>query len=98
MRAACSLSYLEPAPLSLGPEMKLVLGSAPPPVASAGRSLGAHWDCPPSGPEQSDWPYTDLGFLEELCFCPWPWAVEAAEAEERVGVTAESTSRWKRVP
>lgn len=37
VRAACSLSYLEPAPLLLGAEIKLVLGSAPPPAGCAGR-------------------------------------------------------------
>lgn len=95
MRAACSLSHLELAPLLLGAEIKIVLGSAPPPGGCAGGQLGAHWDRPLSGPEQSDWPCIDL---EDLFFFPWPWAVEVVEGEEQVGATAEWTSLWKRVP
>lgn len=92
MRAACSLRGLKPAPLLLGAETELVLGSAPPPVGCGGRELGARWDCPLSAPGLSDWLCTDLGFPQDLSFFPWPWAAEAAEVEERVGVTAESTS------
>lgn len=98
MRAACSPSSPEAAPLLLGAEMKPAWGSAPAAVGCEVEEVEAHWHCSLSVSEQSDWLYIGLGFLEGLYFFPWTWASEGAEVEGRVGATAGSTSPWKREP
>lgn len=98
MRAACSPSHREAAPLLLGAEMEPAWGSAPAAVGCEWQDVEAHWHCPLSVSEQSDWFYIDLGFLEDLYSFPCTWASEGAEVEERVGATAGSTSLWKCEP
>lgn len=97
-RAACSLTYLEAAPLLLGAEREPVWGCPPAPAGCEGQGVEAHWDRPRSGPAPSDWLDIDLGVFERLCFFPWTWAAKAAEAEERAGATAGWTSLWKHEP